>query len=60
MHTKAVTDAPLTDSMRLFQWGLEGGKPPEGEISVQPEWFYKGNASFVQGRLNIWQIMVIL
>jgi hypothetical protein len=29
--------------MRLFQWGLEGGKPPPGEISVQPEWFYKGN-----------------
>ena len=43
MHTKAVTDAPLTDSMRLFQWGLEGGKPLAGQISVQPEWFYKGN-----------------
>jgi hypothetical protein len=43
MHTKADADAPLTDSMRLFQWGLEGGKPPEGQISVQPEWFYKGN-----------------
>lgn len=41
MHTNA--DLPLTDSMRLFQWGLEGGKPPEGQISVQPEWFYKGN-----------------
>ena len=33
----------LTDSMHMFQWGLEGGKPPEGQISVQPEWFYKGN-----------------
>src|SRR5215216_8118926 len=43
MHTKADATAPLTDSMRLFQWGLEGGKPPEGQISVQPEWFYKGN-----------------
>ncbi|HEU0291621.1 MAG TPA: AraD1 family protein [Anaerolineales bacterium] len=43
MHTKVVADAPLTDSMRLFQWGLEGGKPPKGEISVQSEWFYKGN-----------------
>jgi hypothetical protein len=43
MHTKANADLPLTDSMRLFQWGLEGGKPPAGEISVQPEWFYKGN-----------------
>jgi hypothetical protein len=41
MHTNV--DLPLTDSMRLFQWGLEGGKPPAGQISVQPEWFYKGN-----------------
>lgn len=43
MHAKADADTPLTDSMRLFQWGLEGGKPVEGGISVQPEWFYKGN-----------------
>ena len=41
MHANA--DLPMTDSMRLFQWGLEGGKPPEGQISVQPEWFFKGN-----------------
>jgi hypothetical protein len=43
MHTKAHSVSFMTDSMRLFQWGLEGGKPPEGQISVQPEWFYKGN-----------------
>ena len=47
MHTKADADTPLTDSMRLFQWGVEGGKPVEGEISVQPEWFYKGNGNNV-------------
>lgn len=38
---------PVTDSMRIFQWGLEGGKPAPGEISVQPEWFYKGNGHCV-------------
>lgn len=45
MHHKIAKqdDTPPTDSMRLFQWGLEGGKPPTGQISVQPEWFYKGN-----------------
>ena len=43
MHTQADMSTPQTDSMRLFQWGLAGGKPPQGEISVQPEWFYKGN-----------------
>ena len=41
MHADA-SNAPVTDSMRLFQWGLDGGKPAGDEISVQPEWFYKG------------------
>jgi hypothetical protein len=47
MHTETEQAAPMTDSMRLFQWGLKGGKPPEGEICVQPEWFYKGNGYHV-------------
>ncbi|WP_276330400.1 MULTISPECIES: AraD1 family protein [Paracoccus] len=33
----------LTDSMKMFRMGLEGGKPRPGEAGVQPEWFYKGN-----------------
>jgi hypothetical protein len=33
----------LTDSMKMFRMGLEGGKPRPGEVGVQPEWFYKGN-----------------
>ncbi|MGE4248102.1 MAG: AraD1 family protein [Parvibaculaceae bacterium] len=35
----------LTDSMKIFRMGLEGGKPKPGEIGVQPEWFYKGNGA---------------
>lgn len=42
-----VTEADLTDSMRMFRMGLEGGKPAPGEIGVQPEWFYKGDGSIV-------------
>jgi hypothetical protein len=34
--------AELTDSMKMFQWGLEGGKPEPGQAGVAPEWFYKG------------------
>lgn len=34
--------APVTDSMKIYQWGAEGGRPEAGEIGVQPEWFYKG------------------
>ncbi|HTS26003.1 MAG TPA: AraD1 family protein [Bryobacteraceae bacterium] len=35
----------LTDSMRMYRWGVEGGKPPQGAIGVAPEWFYKGTGS---------------
>jgi hypothetical protein len=35
----------LTDSMRMFRSGIEGGKPNPGEIGFQPEWFYKGDGS---------------
>ena len=44
---QAAAEAPLTDSMKMFRMGLEGGKPPKGETGVQPEWFYKGNGHIV-------------
>jgi hypothetical protein len=40
MHAKAHS-ADASDSMKMFQMGLEGGKT-DG-IGVQPEWFYKGD-----------------
>ena len=43
MHAAATGGpAPVTDSMKMFRMGLEGGKPAAGEVGVQPEWFYKG------------------
>lgn len=48
MHQQnANDDAFVTDTMRMFQWGLQNGKPTEGEIGAQPEWFYKGDGSIV-------------
>jgi len=49
MHKSAAeaADAPMTDSMKMFRMGLEGGKPQNGEKGVQPEWFYKGNGHAV-------------
>jgi hypothetical protein len=41
MH--AVQAEQMTDSMRMFQWGIAGGRPAPGEIGVSPEWFYKGS-----------------
>ncbi len=32
----------VTDSMRMYQWGVEGGRPAAGMPGVSPEWFYKG------------------
>ena len=45
MHTanSGQSEVGLTDTMKMFRMGLEGGKPAEGQKGVQPEWFYKGN-----------------
>jgi hypothetical protein len=45
MHTanSGATETGLTDTMKMFRMGLEGGKPANGLKGVQPEWFYKGN-----------------
>jgi hypothetical protein len=41
MHEKATEE--LTDSMKMFRWGVEGGRPAAGAIGTPPEWFYKGS-----------------
>lgn len=38
----------LTDSMRMYQSGLEGGRPEPGRIGVAPEWFYKGTGTILR------------
>lgn len=43
MHAKLAGGEDLTDSMKMFRMGLEGGRPAKGEVGAQPEWFYKGN-----------------
>ncbi len=48
MHSKLqAEEAELTDSMKMFKWGVDGGKPAKGQIGVAPEWFYKGDGSCV-------------
>jgi hypothetical protein len=34
-----------TDSMRMYQWGVEGGRPEPGGLGVSPEWFHKGTGT---------------
>lgn len=47
MH-EAQANSQVTDSIRMYQWGEEGGKPEKGQIGVQPEWFYKGNGTVLR------------
>ncbi|MBN9431988.1 MAG: FAH family protein [Bosea sp.] len=50
MHkTVAAAEETLTDSMKMFRMGLEGGKPAAGKTGVQPEWFYKGDGALLVG-----------
>ena len=35
-------ESELTDSMKMFRLGVEGGRPAPGGVGVAPEWFYKG------------------
>jgi hypothetical protein len=49
MHKKIGGDVDaLSDSMKMFRMGVEGGKPEAGTAGVQPEWFYKGDGSIVR------------
>ena len=47
MHS--VSGAEMNDSMRIFNWGVEAGKPAAGQIGSPPEWFYKGDGSILRG-----------
>lgn len=46
MH--ALKEEELTDSMKMFRWGVEGGRPAAGHIGTPPEWFYKGSAAILR------------
>lgn len=46
----------ITDSMRMFQWGVESGRPADGQIGVAPEWFYKGDGSVLRAPFEALEI----
>ena len=47
MHAETITEN-LTDSMRMFRAGLEGGRPEPNRCGAPPEWFYKGNGTVLR------------
>jgi len=46
MHATKGED--LTDSMKMFRWGIEGGRPAPGSIGISPEWFHKGTGHMLR------------
>ncbi|MBN8730643.1 MAG: GguC protein [Acidobacteria bacterium] len=50
MH--ADPTAKPTDSMVMYQWGVDGGRPPAGRVGTSPEWFYKGTGAILRGHLD--------
>jgi hypothetical protein len=38
----------VTDSIRMYNWGVEGGKPAAAQVGAAPEWFYKGNGAILR------------
>ena len=51
MHTsdQAEVAKPKTDSAKMFDLGLDGGKPSAGTRGAAPEWFYKGSGTNLRG-----------
>jgi len=41
-HAAEPKPEVLTDSMKMYRIGLEGGRPEGAKIGAAPEWFYKG------------------
>jgi hypothetical protein len=54
MHGKSESE--LTDSMRMFRLGLEGGQPERGRCGAAPEWFYKGNGMILRTTGEVLQV----
>lgn len=39
-----------SDSMIMYRWGVEGGRPAPGRVGVSPEWFYKGTGAILRAQ----------
>jgi hypothetical protein len=49
MHKKLASTETLSDTMQMFKWGVEGGRPTDNHPGAQPEWFFKGHGEIVFG-----------
>ena len=47
-QARHAAGATPTDSMRMYEWGVAGGRPVSGTVGTSPEWFYKGNGTVLR------------
>lgn len=45
MHGDAAQE---NDSIRMYRWGVTGGRPAPGTVGISPEWFYKGTGAILR------------
>ena len=48
MHEGESAGAEMSDSMKMYNMGVEGGCPHSGKAGAQPEWFYKGEGDILK------------
>jgi hypothetical protein len=49
MHKRAEVEGPKSDSRKMFEMGLVGGRPDPALRGTAPEWFYKGDGRNLRG-----------
>jgi hypothetical protein len=49
MHKQADPVGPKSDSRKMFELGVQGGRPAPGRRGAAPEWFYKGDGRMLRG-----------
>jgi hypothetical protein len=49
MHKTVAAEGPKSDSRKMFEMGMQGGKPGPGRQGLAPEWFYKGDSRILRG-----------
>ena len=42
------SQSPKSDSRKMFEMGMEGGRPAPGHRGAAPEWFYKGDGRILR------------
>jgi hypothetical protein len=48
LHAPGSPLPAQTDSMKMFQIGIEGGRPVPGRVGAAPEWFFKGTGTILR------------